>query len=633
MAASKQVVLVGHFADWMTQPGAAMPTAWFGDAIHPNGLGHWHFARTLLQTLGAWDPSTGIGAESDTPANGLISNSSLELSQGSGLTQSYGYAFTGTFDGTRMEERSADLAGFPLHCQVEGTYAVRFTTTSAADGVLLSMSASSAPGSALTLRSVGGGVRALVTRNGATLLDLASGDLGLGDGREHTVALAAGNTTTRLTVDGVAVGFVPRQVFGADVVGADTLTVGATKTQTGQADGFVGSIGRVFALHEPTEPVQQVTLAGNNTVTRSAELTRMLTTLSQTGAWQSMESHLIAILGEGLSAPEDGWRRWSDTLQERHRGERNHRQDYVTTLSPGADDLPARVAWLLAQERLAGSRTVIMTAVEGDLQAAGGSAAYQAQAEAAVAALRTSTRIPLLMTSATAGSGTNDALRSAATASGAVLIDAEAEALQVGSGAVPPSWRSGTGLSGLGHERTAFRVLKGPRRVGVGQRRELASGGADPRHARRRSGHAGGPWRERRDPPEPRGRRDGARRRLPGADRGRRGSRRGAGGRILDGGDRIGAARGCPHGDGDWDRRVDGAHHGPGRRGDPPRGERLARQPARPGSGANGRDPGRSRRHDAPHGEGRAPGLSRGRVAAHPPGGGKRRVRSAELRR
>lgn len=92
-----------------------MPRAWFGDAIHPNGLGHWHFARTLLQTLGAWDPTTGIGAESDTPANGLISNSSLELSQGSGLTQSYGYAFTGTFDGTRMEERSADLAGFPLH--------------------------------------------------------------------------------------------------------------------------------------------------------------------------------------------------------------------------------------------------------------------------------------------------------------------------------------------------------------------------------------------------------------------------------------------------------------------------------------------------------------------------------------
>ncbi|WP_335755103.1 SGNH/GDSL hydrolase family protein [Tessaracoccus flavescens] len=59
MAASEQVVFVDHFADWMTQPGAAMPTAWFGDAIHPNGLGHWHFARTLLQTLGAWDPSTG----------------------------------------------------------------------------------------------------------------------------------------------------------------------------------------------------------------------------------------------------------------------------------------------------------------------------------------------------------------------------------------------------------------------------------------------------------------------------------------------------------------------------------------------------------------------------------------------
>ncbi|AQP51987.1 hypothetical protein BW733_15315 [Tessaracoccus flavescens] len=101
-----------------------------------------------------------------------------------------------------------------------------------------------------------------------------------------------------------------------------------------------------------------------------------------------------------------------------------------------------------------------MTAVEGDLQAAGGSAAYQAQAEAAVAALRTSTRIPLLMTSATAGRGTNDALRSVATASGAILIDAEAQALQVGSVAVPPSWRSSAGLSGLGHERTAFRVLK-----------------------------------------------------------------------------------------------------------------------------------------------------------------------------
>ena len=92
-------------------------------------------------------------------------------------------------------ERSADLAGFPLHRQVEGTYAVRFTTTSEADGVLLNMSDSSDPGSALTLRSVGGGVRALVTRNGSTLLDLASGDLGLDDGREHTVALAAGNTT------------------------------------------------------------------------------------------------------------------------------------------------------------------------------------------------------------------------------------------------------------------------------------------------------------------------------------------------------------------------------------------------------------------------------------------------------
>ncbi|SHI35241.1 Lysophospholipase L1 [Tessaracoccus bendigoensis DSM 12906] len=461
LAASKQVVLVDHFADWLTQPGGAMPTAWFGDAIHPNGLGHWQLTRTLFQTIGGWDPASGIGAESDTPVNGFIEGSALELPLTTALTQSYGYGFCGAFDGSRVEDRSVDLAAYPMHRQFEGTYAVKFTTSSAATGVLLGISDSTRSDTALTIRSVAGGVRALITRGGMVLLDLDSGDLGLADGAQHTVMLSAGNGTTRLTVDGRVVGFSATQRFGADAGSADTLTVGALKNDSGTSTGFVGSIAWVYALTEPTEPVQQFTLTGGNAVSRSADLTQLLGTLSQTGAsWQQFESRPITILTEDLQAPSGGWRRWTDNLQELHRGERNYRQDYVVTVNPGATSVSARVGWFLAQGRLSASRMVILQALDADLAAAGEASSYRTLLTGAVTTLRSATRLPVLMTSVTADAETNSAMRCAAAASGAVLIDSEAEALQVGSGAVPASWLKADELSALGHERVTFRVLK-----------------------------------------------------------------------------------------------------------------------------------------------------------------------------
>lgn len=461
LAGAKRVVLVDQYADWLTRPGGVMPMAWFGDAIHPNGLGHWHFARTLFQTIGGWDPSRGIGAETDTPASGFIDGSALEVPLTTGLTQGFGYGLTGAFDGSRIEDLTQDLAASPMHRQVEGTYAVTFTTTSSDPGVLLGISDSRRADTALTITSVGGGVRATVTRRGATLLDLASGDLGLADGTRHTVMLSAGNATTRLTVDSRVVAFSATQRFGADVDSADTLTVGGLKNSSGTSAGFVGSVPRIYALNEPTEPAQQFTLTGDNAVTRSAQLTQLLSTLSQAGsAWQRFESRPIAILTEDLQAPTGGWRRWSDNLQERHRGERNYRQDYVLTLTPGATSLRSRVEWLLAHGGLASSRAIIVTALDQDEEAAGGTSLYQDQLIDAVSRLRSATRLPVLMTLATAASATNAAMRRAAAISGAVVIDVEAEGLQVGSGAVPTSWLDEGRLSALGHERVTFRVLK-----------------------------------------------------------------------------------------------------------------------------------------------------------------------------
>lgn len=457
VAAQHQVVLVDNYGDWQHTNTGEAPDLWYGDSIHPSANGHWQFARNFFQTFGRWDAATGIGAEDDLPASGLKPGSSPTLI--TRVTQTYGYEFPDAFAGDRNVDRSADLAVLPIQQQVEGTYLARFSTTSRAAGVMFALTDSARAGSYLRLVSVDGGVRAEVSNAGESILTLTSPDMGLDDGEKHTVALAAGSGGTRLFVDGLTVAVSPAQVFGADVPAINSLHVGGLPaTGGGVIDGFVGSVERLWSWAEPAEPFNF--LVERRAVTPAAEfVSAFLGFSSPTGT-----SVPLVVLGEKaqLNDPDGGWRAWPRILEERNRWERGHRRDYVVTATPEAVSLPARIDWLEAQPALPDSRLVLLPVMESDVTAAGGIEAYQGQLDDAIASVRALGSTPVLMTSPLlerTSPEVNDAVRAAAAAQRAFVIDLAAEMRLTNSGTVPSTWFENDRLTAQAHQKIAYKVL------------------------------------------------------------------------------------------------------------------------------------------------------------------------------
>ncbi|MGH3355666.1 MAG: SGNH/GDSL hydrolase family protein [Nocardioidaceae bacterium] len=61
LARRREVVLVDHYAHWLSVGDGRPPGSWLSDPVHPNGRGHLEMARMLFEHLRILDPTTPTG--------------------------------------------------------------------------------------------------------------------------------------------------------------------------------------------------------------------------------------------------------------------------------------------------------------------------------------------------------------------------------------------------------------------------------------------------------------------------------------------------------------------------------------------------------------------------------------------
>lgn len=438
VAAAQDTVLVDNYARWMLEHDGNPPSTLWSDDIHPGPQGHLAFAQTFLEDLGAWDGSTGVGALR-LPTTGQIQQATTPLGT---ATQAWGFTHVpSSFDGTRVVDRSADLA--TLRGLDEGTLLVRFAAQPGNGGTLLSMSDTSAPAAsptALTVALRDGRLEYAVTRGGTDLVRTTT-TTRFDDGQQHVVAVAVGQGVVTTYVDGSPVVVAPGRAFVADVA-PDALTVAGTRTAAGVSDRFTGTITRTWAMRERLTPLR-LNLDPNAVVLPDYAAVRGV--LSR-GDRDASRPWLFA--GDSIThgaLHTNGWRSWTQHVEERVRWERNYRHDYVITTATSG----AKVADLVAdyEGRIGRHDAAVVTIMIGMNDSPAGAAglpAFRQNLTTLVERVRADGGVPVLATSQPVVSRAwypeyVQAVRDVAAAERVFVVDNYADWLVEDQGEVPTS--------------------------------------------------------------------------------------------------------------------------------------------------------------------------------------------------